>query len=202
MDTTFLDEVQKAIKNWWVSLVLGILFIGVSLLLMFKPMEGYGALVVVFSICMFMSGILEIVFAVSNREALSGWGWYLTGGIIDLILGIFLMASPLMTAMLIPYVLAFWIMFRGFSAIGFAMELQHAGVRSWGWYLVFGILPVICSIIIIWYPAVGAVTSIYIVAFAFMFMGFFRIMMAFELRDLHKNSTGLKERLSKIKDIK
>ncbi len=197
---TLVDEVKSAVKNWWVSLVLGIMFIGVALLLMFYPLAGYGALVIIFSICMFASGIFEIAFAVSNRQVLSGWGWYLACGIIDLILGTFLILYPGMTAIILPYILAFWIMFRGFSGIGFAMDLNRFGVKGWGWYLAFGIMAIICSIAVIWYPAAGAFASVYIVAFAFMFMGFFRIMLAFELRDLHKHSQKLKETLSTIGD--
>ncbi len=195
MNSSIIEEVKSAVKNWWISLVLGILFVVVALMLMFQPADAYAALVVLFSICMFASGILEIFFAASNRKVLPGWGWYLTCGIIDVILGIVLIAFPFVTAMVIPFILAFWIMFRGFTAIGYAMDLNRFGVKGWGWYLVFGILAIICSMAIIWQPAAGALASVYIVAFAFLFMGFFRIMLAFTLRDLHKNSQKLKEKL-------
>ncbi len=197
-NVTLFDEVKSAVKNWWVSLVLGILFVCVALMLMFSPGEGYEALVFVFSICMFISGILEIIFSASNREILPGWGWYLACGIIDLLLGIFFISSPLVTAVVIPFFLAFWIMFRGFTAIGFSMDLNRFGIKGWAWYLVLGILAIICSIAIIWNPGVGAFASVFIVAFAFLFMGFFRIMLSFELRDLHKNSQKLKDTLSAL----
>lgn len=195
MNTSLLEEVKSTVKNWWVSLIVGIMFIGVSLLLMFQPMLAYGALVIVFSVCMFIGGILEVVFSASNRHVLSGWGWYLACGIIDIILGIFLMSFPGMTAVLLPFILAFWIMFRGFSAIGFSMDLSSVGVKGWGWYLVFGILAILCSVAIIWNPAAGAFASVYIIAFAFLFMGIFRIMLSFELRDLYKNNQKLKDHL-------
>ncbi len=189
MNTSLIEELKSSVKNWWVSLVLGILFIGTALLLMFYPLAGYGALVVLFSVCMFASGILEIFFSVSNRKVLPGWGWNLTAGIIDLLLGLFLICYPLITAAVLPIILAFWIMFRGCMGIGLAMDMSKMGVKGWGWYLAFGILAIICSIAIIWQPAAGALASVYIIAFAFMFMGFVRIMLAFELRDLHKKYT-------------
>ncbi|MDR2919895.1 MAG: DUF308 domain-containing protein [Tannerella sp.] len=200
MNTSFIEEIKSSVKNWWISLILGILFIGTALLLMFNPLESYGALVILFSICMFASGILEIAFSVSNKNVLSGWGWYLTSGIIDLLLGIFLVCYPGVTAVVLPFIIAFWIMFRGFAAIGFSIDLSRVGVKGWGWYLVFGILAILCSIAIIWQPAAGALASVYIVAFAFMFMGFFRIMLAFELRDLYKNSQELKDRLNSLQE--
>ncbi len=198
MNSSFIEEVKNTVKNWWVSLVLGILYIIVALWLMFSPVVGYEALVIVFSICMFASGILEIIFAASNRKTLSGWGWYLACGIIDLILGIFLIAYPAMTAVILPFILAFWIMFRGFTAIGYSIDLSRLGVRGWGWYLTFGILGIICSFAIIWYPLAGALASVYVVAFAFLFLGIFRIMLAFDLRNLHHNNRELKERLAEL----
>ncbi len=200
MNTFFVEEIRNAVKNWWVSLIMGILFIGTALVLMFCPLEGYTALVALFSVCMFANGILEIVFSVSNKNVLPAWGWYLASGIIDLLLGIFLICYPGLTAIIIPLILAFWIMFRGFTAIGLSIDFSKMGVKGWGWYLVFGILAVLCSIAIIWQPAAGILASVYIVAFAFMFMGFFRIMLAFELRDLHKNSQKLKEKIAKLSE--
>ena len=72
---------------------------------------------------MLVSGLFEIAFALANKKGISSWGWYLAGGIIDLILGIFLMASPGLSMEVLPFVLAFWIMFRGFSATGYSMDL-------------------------------------------------------------------------------
>jgi uncharacterized membrane protein HdeD (DUF308 family) len=196
----FFEEIKDTVKNWWVSLILGILFITVSLILMFYPVEGYQTLVIMFCACMFASGVLEVIFSLSNRKILSGWGWYLTCGIIDILIGIFLIYHPALTAAVIPYILAFWIMFRGFTAIGFSIDLRHVGINGWGWYTMLGILAILCSIAIIWQPVAGAFLSVYVLAFGFMFLGFFRIMLSFELRNLYKNSQKLKNRLNSDPD--
>jgi len=96
-----------------------------------------------FSISMLFSGLLEISFAVSNRRRVSSWGWYLAGGIIDMILGFYLIAYPMLSMEVIPFIIAFWLMFRGFSSVGYAMDLKRYGTRDWGWYVAFGILAVI-----------------------------------------------------------
>ena len=163
---TLFDEMEHAVKNWWLSLILGILYIIVALCLLFAPGSSYIALSVIFSISMLISGIIEIIFSISNRRGISSWGWYLAGGIIDLILGIYLVAYPLLSMEVIPFIVAFWMMFRG-----------------------FGILAIICSLIIVWQPAVGALYVIYMLAFTFLIIGFFRVMLSFELKSLHKRST-------------
>ena len=115
---------------------------------------------------MFVSGMFEIAFAISNKNNISSWGWYLTGGIVDLILGILLMANPGLSMSVLPFILAFWLMFRGFSATGYSLDLKRYGTRNWGWYMAFGILAIICSIGIIWQPGAGAFTLVYLIAYA------------------------------------
>ena len=177
-----------AVKNWWMSLLLGLLYIAVALCLLFAPVSSYVALSVIFSISILVSGILEIFFAAGNKRTISSWGWYLAGGIIDLILGIFLMASPGLSMEVLPFVLAFWLMFRGFSATGYSMDLKRYGTRNWGWYMVFGILAILCSIGVIWQPALGAFTLVYMIAYALLIIGIFRVMLSFELKSLHKRN--------------
>ena len=121
---TIFDELQQEVKNWWISLILGILYVIVAISLMFSPLSGYAVLSILFSVSMLFSGLLEISFAVSNRRRVSSWGWYLAGGIIDMILGFYLIAYPMLSMEVIPFIIAFWLMFRGFSSVGYAMDLS------------------------------------------------------------------------------
>jgi uncharacterized membrane protein HdeD (DUF308 family) len=197
---TMIEEVKNAVKFWWLSLILGILLVGLGVIMMFTPEISYIALALVFSISMFVGGIFEIVFSISNSKTLSGWGWYLVGGIIDLLFGVLLLAIPGLSIAIIPFLLAFWFMFRGFYAIGFSIDLSRVGNHNWGWPLVFGILTILCSIAILFYPLAGALTSVYIVAFAFIFIGIFRIMFSFELKNLKDNNNKLKEHYHKMRE--
>ena len=190
---TFIDKMDYAVKNWWLSLLVGLLYIIVAIYLMFAPLASYVALSILFSVSMFVSGLFEIAFALANKKGISSWGWYLAGGIIDMIFGFYLIAYPLLSMEVIPFIIAFWLMFRGFSSVGYAMDLKRYGTRDWGWYIAFGILAVICSLIILWQPAIGALYAVYMISFAFLIIGFFRIMLSFELKSLHKRGKSMKE---------
>lgn len=144
-----------------------------------------------FSVCMFVCGMSEIAFSVSNKDTLSGWGWYLAGGIFDLLMGIVLMSYPTMSMAVLPVLVAFWLMFRGFSLIGFSLDLKQYGSKGWGWLLATGILIILCSFSIIWYPVSGALSIVYMVAFAFLFIGMARIMLAFDLKKLKNDNSKL-----------
>lgn len=190
---TFIDRIDYAVKNWWLSLLVGILFIAFAIYLMFAPIASYIALSILFSISMFVSGLFEIIFAISNRNNISSWGWYLTGGLVDLILGILLMANPGLSMHVLPFILAFWLMFRGFSATGYAMDLKRFGTHNWGWYMAFGILAILCSLGIIWQPETGAFTLVYLIGYTLLIIGIFRIMLSFELHSLHKRNQEIHE---------
>lgn len=53
---TLFDELQYEVKNWWMSLLLGILYVVVAISLMFAPFSGYAVLSILFSISMLFSG--------------------------------------------------------------------------------------------------------------------------------------------------
>lgn len=121
-----------AVKNWWMSLLLGLLYIAVALCLLFAPVSSYVALSVIFSISILVSGVLEVFFAAGNKKTISSWGWYLAGGIIDLLIGIYLVFYPLVSMELIPFIVALWLMFRGFTLCGYSTDLKRYGTKDWG----------------------------------------------------------------------
>ena len=132
---TFIDTINFGVKNWWVSLLLGLLYILIAICLMFTPLASYVALSVLFSVSMFVSGTLEILFAVTNRKNIS----------------------------------------------------------SWGWYMAFGVLAILCSIGIIWQPGLGALSLVYMIAYTLLIIGIFRVMLSFELKSLHKRNKEYNE---------
>ena len=183
---TFVESLNSAVRNWWLSLLLGILYIALAIWLFVNPLASYLAISMVFSVFMFVSGLFGIIFALGNRHVLANWGWYLSSAIIDLLIGIVLLASPELSMAVLAYILAFWLLFRGFSGIGHATDLRRYGAPNWGWSLALAILAVIFAIGILMVPAAGAVTFVVMVGCALLAFGIFRILVAFELRRLHK----------------
>jgi uncharacterized membrane protein HdeD (DUF308 family) len=186
MAETLLKTVRSAVKNWWMHLLIGILFIIMGVWVMSTPIASYLTLAIFFSVLMFLSGLFELVFAISNARNIDGWGWYLVAAIIDFIVGVILISYPGITITILPFFVAFWVMFKGFSAIGVAIEMRHYRAGSWGWMLFFGNIAIIFAIMIIDNPAIGGLSIVYLTAFAFFSIGVFRIALALKLRSLHK----------------
>lgn len=183
---TFVESLNSAVRNWWLSLLLGILYIALAIWLFVNPLASYLAISIVFSVFMFVSGLFGVIFALGNRHVLANWGWYLSSAIIDLLIGIVLLTSPELSMAVLAYILAFWLLFRGFSGIGHATDLRRYSAPNWGWSLALAILAVIFAIGILMVPAAGAATVVVMVGCALLAVGIFRILVAFELRRLHK----------------
>lgn len=188
MKNYFLTEIKEAVKNWWVSLLVGILAIVVGIWTFFTPGQSLAALTVLFEVALIVAGILEIIFAVSNRKVLYGWGWSLTAGILELLLGVMLIAMPMPSvAVILIYVVGFWILFRSIWSIGASFDLHQVGIRGWGWLLVMGILMALFSFLFLLSPAFGGIFIVVFVGIALLVYGIFRIVLAFDLKALYKD---------------
>ncbi len=92
--TSLLKEVKQTVKNWWLFAILGILLIIGGIYVITVPVESYVTLSIFFSVMIFVNGIFDVVFSISNSKIINGWGWYLAGGILEILLGIVLMNYP------------------------------------------------------------------------------------------------------------
>lgn len=185
MSTITLNSVQSTVKNWWVSLLLGILFIIGGIWIFQTPLASYISLSIVFSVFIFISAISQMVFAISNKDEIESWGWYFAGSILDLIIGILLITHPLMTMVILPFYVGFWLLFQGFMAIGLSFQIKSIGA-SWGWLLFLGILTLLFATLLLANPVFTGFSIVYLTGMAFITAGIFRIFLAFGLRKINK----------------
>lgn len=151
-----------------------------------NPATTLGVLAALFVAGFLVSGIFEIIFAISNKDVLNGWGWTLASGIISVLFGLILLIMPIETITVLLFFVGFWAMFQSIWAIGSSIELQKSGVKGWGWILAFGIIGLIFSFILITNPLFAAGFIIYLFAFILLTYGFVRIFYGFKLRSIHK----------------
>ena len=187
MANDFIKRVRSSVKHWYLALLVGILLICTGIWTLSSPLESYVALSMVFSISFLISGILEIVFALSNREELDGWGWTLALGILTAMVGILLLMNPEVSLATLPFYVGFLVMFRSIGAIGTALDLKNYKVLDWGTLMVIGILGLLFSFILLWNPVFAGMTVVIWTGIAFLVAGVFNVYLGFKLRNLHKN---------------
>ena len=187
MATSILDSARSAVKNWWLSILIGILYIIAGFWVINTPLESYISLSIIFSFFIFVSGIFQIVFSISNRKEMTGWGWHLAGGILDLLIGILLLSHPLMTMAILPLYVGFWLLFQSVLSIGLSFQLQANNVPQWGWLLFWSIISLLFSFLLLANPIFAGLSIVYMTAFAFITAGIFRIFLGFNLKRIHKS---------------
>ncbi|WP_339840856.1 DUF308 domain-containing protein [uncultured Maribacter sp.] len=186
MKTTILGSAQRVIKNWWISILIGILYIFVGIWVMRTPLESYISLSIIFSIFILISGISQIAFSISNKDEMKDWGWYLAGGILDLIIGILLLTHPLMTMAILPLYIGFWLLFQSILSIGLSFQLKSAGTLGWGMLLFWSIITLLFSFLLLANPLFAGLSIVYVTAFALITTGCFRIFLGINLKKIDK----------------
>jgi len=162
--------------NKLVFLVLGLLFIGVGIAVFCTPLTSYAALATLFSITFLVNGLLELGYYITQKEKVYGYGWGVSAGILDLVLGICLLANPELSEIILPYFIGFMLLFRSSTIFALGFELLSLKRHNWGWYMLFGALGFLFSLFLILNPLFAAITIITWTSLSFITIGISKIL--------------------------
>lgn len=184
--STLIENSKQAVRYWWLLLIVGIALFVVGILIFIYPAQSYLGMAVVFGWLMLITGILEVVLSTANRHFVTGRGWMLAGGIIEIILGLILIFNVALSAVTLPIFLGFWLMLRGFSAIGLGGDMNAMQVAGSGWTIFTGILLLLCSLWILFQPLVIGTTAVIIwVGISLLFAGVAAFALSLQLHRAH-----------------
>jgi uncharacterized membrane protein HdeD (DUF308 family) len=125
-----------------------------------------------------------------------GWGWMLTGGILEVLLGLLLCFYPGLSIGTLYLFVGFYIMFSGCGLIAASIDMQKFGIKKWGWILASGIISILFAFLVIANPLFGGAAVAFLVGFAFIFAGVALVMFSFKLRNVHKHFKNLTDHMS------
>lgn len=200
---TFLKTIKKTVKHWYVPAIIGVLLIVFGIYIFTTPLETYATLTMLFSLSFLFSGIAETLFSVQNRKIIEGWGWYLTGGIFNTVIGLMLLSRPEISAFTLPLVVGFTLMFRSIQGLGFSFELKNYGSLKWGNLAIASILGLVFSIILLFNPIFTGISLVVMTALAFIFSGITGIVLGFKLKKLKALPSKIRKELNeKIEVLK
>ena len=189
MNTT-VTSMQEDVKYWYIPAIIGLILIIVGIYLFTVPAETYVVLIGLFIASFIIGGLLEIVLAIANASTLSGWGWYLVGGILMFLTGLVLAAQPEVSAATLPLFAGFALLFKSLETLGFAFDLKGRGYK-WGALAVASVLGGLFAVFLLSYPGITAISLSIITALAFVFTGLSGIV-------LSSNLKGVKNEAKKI----
>lgn len=181
-----LESSKQAIRYWWLLLAVGLLLLAVGILIFLFPARSYLELSMLLGWVILLAGILEVVLSATNRHFITGRGWMLAGGIIEMILGLVLIFNVALAATMLPLLLGFWLLMRAFSTIGLGSDMRTLEISGAGWTILMGILLLICSLWILFQPVgVGTSAVIVWVGITMLFAGAAACTLAMQLRQAH-----------------
>lgn len=171
-------------RYWWIFLLRALLFLVAGFLTLRYPLESYLTLGVLFGVTMLLTGVVEVVFALSRRKS-KGWGWRLFSGIVDLVLGVLLVLNIGLTMTVLPIFVGVWFLFRGVTLLSLSGVMKES--RSRPWLIAGGVLMILVSIVMVIFPVIGAIAIITWTAVGFVMAGIFNIVLAMQLKGLNKD---------------
>lgn len=207
MNNSHLKSITNTVKNWYIPLVVGILFIVVGILAFSLPEATYLTLSLLFSVSFLIAGIFETVFSIANRKHMDNWGWSLFFGLATFIFGFVMTLQPELSMLMLAAFVGFTLLFRSIAAISFSIDIKSYGVSQWGLLLALGIVGIILSFILIIDPKIAGATIVAWTGLTFIAVGVFNIFLSLQLRKVKQISKGiskdLKDRFEAIsKEIK
>ncbi|TQA44229.1 hypothetical protein FKY76_08090 [Enterococcus faecalis] len=177
----------------WGSLVLGILFVLTALISFQNPAGNLIAIVMVFAIFAIIKGIFEI-FVRNRMKELLGYKAYapIILGIIDILIGVYLLFNLNIGVAVLPFVFAIWFLFDSIFGL-FTLDFAKRVSTGYFWFtLIVDVLGIILGVMLLFNPLSSALTLSFLVGFYFMMFGISNIV--YMLLDKRSKKTGFPKR--------
>lgn len=143
------DELRRGARTALIvqgilSLIMGVLFLA---------MPGITALVfaLMFAIWIAVGGVVSLISHFS-RDKEHRSAWTLVGAIISIIAGLVALFLPGTAVLALAFVIGFWALIAGITAIASSFSLKKMGAKYWWAMLINGILGVLVGIVFVWSP--------------------------------------------------
>ena len=181
-----IDRAARAIRHGWLLMLAGVLSVALGIAVFVFPLESYVTLSILFGILILISGAAQLIIAATSGNYLMMRGYIIVGGIIDLLLGIFLCIYPAVSLFTLPIMMGICLLYHSFMIISFGGDIETFRLHGGAWIICGGVLLLILSILVLVNPlSVGIDTVIVIAGLGLLMLGVMMCAIALKLKDLH-----------------
>lgn len=183
MKTTSVNFIGQT-KYWWMILLVGIVLVIGGFAYWFWPDVGFAVGSQIFGWMLIMTGIVQLCVSAGEHRP-RGWGWWLGGGVVNMLIGFLLVRSIMLSEFVFPFFLAAVFIYAGVVA------LIHASIRKNGSYwwinLINGILLLIIGFFFVdaGYHSEMEMVS-FVTSLGFIYWGLTLAMSAYELKPCYR----------------
>lgn len=179
-------------RYWWVPLISGLIFLGFGIWTLCCPAESLEVLAYAFAICFTLAGMFYTGFACAVSKWSSDWGWTLAVGLLEVVLGVWLLCLPAgQLTVAFMFMAGFWLLFAAINAV---CESFAVSAGSVGWTIVsvlFLIMTIVFTVVFLSDPIVGGVAVWLWLGLSLISYGIFRLVLAGKLRSLGRATDGM-----------
>ena len=181
------SKVARVVRHWWLMLIAGLLCLVMGVVVFIFPLQSYVTLAILFGVMMMAVGAIQLIIASTSANYLTMRGYFVVGGVLDLILGIFLCIYPGVTLVALPLMLGVWMMYNSFIIIAFGGDMETFRLGGSGLVITGGVLLLLLSVIIRLNPfGAGIPTIIIIAGIGLLVLGCLLCMLSLKLKHIDK----------------
>lgn len=175
------------IRQWWVSLINGIVFLLLGAWILIAGISTYSAIFILLSIGFVVIGGFRAFYAYYNRKRLKYWSLLFVNGLIEFCVFIIILVSDyILTDLLVVYI-GFILLFRSILGMGISINFYYSKMAGWLVTLLFSVLGVIASFMMIWNPIASGFTTLVYPALTFLFVGISQFGITHGLKTMSKS---------------
>jgi uncharacterized membrane protein HdeD (DUF308 family) len=180
-ETTGVGKQMGTFFPWWLLLIQGIIALILGIFLITYPIRTLSVIIWFLGFYWFFSGIVTLFTAfVDSRDR----GWKILLGIIGIILGLLILAYPLYSTFVVPFVFTVMV---GVIALIYGCMAIYGAFTGKGWGVgILGILSIIFGLIILANPIASTLAVPFVFGIFGIVFGFAAIVGSFFLRSAQK----------------
>lgn len=130
---------RKNNSIWILLMTIGIVFLIIGVLAFTRPLSSYVKLAKYTGAGLFLNGILLQTVIVANKKYPRESGWMQVESVLHFLFALILLFNPLLSFILLPYIIGIWILLVGALKILAALYLRNV-LKGWKFILLVGAL--------------------------------------------------------------
>ena len=174
---------EKISRNWWMFALRGVVAIIFGVVAFAQPEQALQALILVFGAYALVDGIFAMFAGIAARGYFERWWAMLLEGMAGVVIGLLTFFWPNITALVLLYSIAAWALITGIFEIVVAIQLRRVITGEW-MLILGGLLSIIFGILLFVFPALGAVSVIWMIGIYAIVFGILEIVFAYRLHAL------------------
>ena len=168
-------------------LIAGLLCLVMGVVVFVFPLQSYVTLAILFGVVMMAVGAIQLIIASTSANYLAMRGYFVVGGVLDLMLGIFLCIYPGVTLVALPLMLGVWMLYNSFIIIAFGGDMETFRLGGSGLVVAGGVILLLLSVLVLLNPlGAGVPTVIIIAGIGLLVLGCLLCMLSLKLKHIDK----------------